>query len=214
MPETSLTLAYCVDLLRREVIESPICFVDGDSKWLAMTPVMFFSQLCNWDTLFIPINRFPQSVTMSTMQKDAMVTESVRWDAHDVGMGIADRRTRLSAAFATGYEDCRWLGKQNCTWQNKTCTSDVNKVIVLVGDIRLGQVDAAGDRSDTKQSPTNAKARDVIRSPCVIGWSLPHSTLTPHQHLDTSVFYFVWLQNTRFVIHRLSGEQNIHLDLL
>ena len=48
---------------------------------------------------------------------------------------------------------------QDCTWKKQAiATLDVSKFIVLVEDSRLRQVDAAGDCSDPKQSPTERES--------------------------------------------------------
>lgn len=56
-----------------------------------MTLVVFFCQLGNWDTLFILLDRIPQSNAMLMMQKYATGTGSVRWNSHHVGVGEEER---------------------------------------------------------------------------------------------------------------------------
>lgn len=60
-----LTIADCIDLLGREIVEAPIGLVDSDSERLAMTPVVIFSELCNWNDFFVPPDSIPEAVLSS-----------------------------------------------------------------------------------------------------------------------------------------------------
>jgi hypothetical protein len=53
-----------IDLLRREVVEAPVGFVDGDAKGLAMASVVVFGELRNWDAFLVVFDRVPEPVAV------------------------------------------------------------------------------------------------------------------------------------------------------
>ena len=60
-----LTFSDHIDLLSCEIVEAPICLIDGDSKRLTMTPVMIFSELRDWNNLFVASDCIPEAVSVN-----------------------------------------------------------------------------------------------------------------------------------------------------
>jgi hypothetical protein len=54
-----LALPYRVDLLRGEVIETPVSLVDSNAEWPAMAPMVLFGELGDRHALFVLLDRVP-----------------------------------------------------------------------------------------------------------------------------------------------------------
>ena len=80
-PYSLLTFTDHIDLLSCEVVEAPIRLVDSDSKRLAMTAVVIFSELRNRHNLFVASDCIPK--TASVNQWGALENDSdlqdIRW---------------------------------------------------------------------------------------------------------------------------------------
>jgi hypothetical protein len=72
-----------VDLLRRQVVEAPICFVDSNPEWLAMIPIVLLGELCNRNALLVKPNFIPESVPLLTNAR-VHDTCALLGEAHDV----------------------------------------------------------------------------------------------------------------------------------
>ena len=67
--ERILALPNCIDLLLREVVETPVGLVHGDPEGLPMAAVVVFSELRDCDALFVILNRVPQSTSISRVAR-------------------------------------------------------------------------------------------------------------------------------------------------
>ena len=62
MRSTVLALSDCIHLLRGKVVEAPVSLIDGDAERLPMAAVVVFGELRDCDTLFVMLDRVPETV--------------------------------------------------------------------------------------------------------------------------------------------------------
>ena len=91
-----LALSDSIDLLRREIIKTPVRLVHGDSEGLAMASMVLFGELRDWDAFLVVLDRVPKPVAAlaESQQHYGLATYAVRPMTCGVGGGKVGEECR------------------------------------------------------------------------------------------------------------------------
>lgn len=85
------TFANEIDLLSGEVVETPVCLIDGNPKWPTMHLVMILGELSNWHTSILFPDHVPE--TCACQLDEYRRQDYVRRDAHIDARGSGNYTT-------------------------------------------------------------------------------------------------------------------------